>query len=183
MLNYEEVHIKRDRDLLLQWHAQANYAGDTHWATQVSYARYRDKWSATTQPDSFLKSVADSQQDQRTLAEIWRRDGEAVGWLWLVFHDIEGYGLLVAELNEIAVDEGFRRQGIGRQMFARIEAVAKERGAHVLRSDAGVQNAPSDALHRQSGYAPYRLQYEKLLIDEDELGAKIYPQDGEGNGL
>ena len=54
-------------------------------------------------------------------------------------------------------------------MLRRVELLAKERGASWLRSEAGIENAASQALHAKHGFRQYHIGYEKLLADEESL--------------
>lgn len=49
------------------------------------------------------------------------------------------------------------------EMLAHAERVARERGAGLLRSEAGIENLASHGLHEKLGFDTYQLKYEKLL--------------------
>jgi GNAT superfamily N-acetyltransferase len=156
--------VKGDKNVLLELHCAANYASETPWARRTPYGKYRDKWLSTPQPAAFLSDLARSLRDRRTITEIWETDcGEAAAYAWVTFTDVEGYGITIADVRDIAVAEGFRRRGIGAKILRHIEAVARRNGAAVLRSETGVENAASQALHRKSGFAVHRIDYEKVL--------------------
>jgi ribosomal protein S18 acetylase RimI-like enzyme len=89
--------------------------------------------------------------------------GEVVGFLWVTFAEIEGYELTVAEVMDIELIPAYQRQGHGSMILAHAETLAIERGAQVLRSETGVENVASQALHRKAGFEVHRLRYEKLL--------------------
>ena len=44
-----------------------------------------------------------------------------------------------------------------------MEALAREHGADLLRSDTGIENFLSDRLHTKAGLKPIRTEYEKTL--------------------
>ena len=54
-------------------------------------------------------------------------------------------------------------------MLQRVETLAKERGASWIRSEAGIENTASQALHAKHGFRTYHIGYEKLLVDEKSL--------------
>ena len=166
MLAQRAVDPERDRDVLLELHCAANYESDTRWARAVPYEAYREAWLASGQTETYLESLARSLDDPRTIAEMWEDDGEAVGYVWATFHDIEGYGLTFAEVDDICVFPGRRRRGVGLAMLRRVEMLAKERGASWLRSETGIENTASQALHARHGFRQYHIGYEKLLVDE-----------------
>ena len=154
-----------DKQLVLEFHCQINYAGESPWARKEPYDKYREKWFSTSQPDEFYAHLVTTMQDQRTIAEIWFDDGtDAVaGYLWVVFYDIKDYGLSIAEINELMVAPEFQGRGIGLQMMQYIEKRAMEHGANLIRSEAGIENAPSRKLHEKAGFNAYRVLYEKKL--------------------
>lgn len=163
-LRKRRVDPERDRRALLEMHCAANYESETPWARRTSYGKYRDMWLSTPQPASFLLDLERSRRDRRTIADIWETDrGEVAAYAWVTFTDVEGYGITIADVRDIAVAEGFRRRGIGAKILRHIEGVARRNGAAVLRSETGVENAASQALHRKRGFAAHRIGYEKVL--------------------
>ena len=176
MLTQRAVDVDGDRDALLELHCAANYESETAWARAAPYEAYRTAWLASGQPETYLGSLARSLDDPRTIAEIWETGGEAVGYVWATFHDVQGYGLTFAEIDDIGVLPRHRRRGVGLAMLRRVEMLAKERGASWLRSEAGVENAASRALHAKHGFRQYHIGYEKLLIDEESLIGRGPPE-------
>ena len=83
--------------------------------------------------------------------------------MWVTFTEIEGYGIVMAEIRDIAVGESFRRQGIGTEFLRTVEATARRNGAALLRSEAGIENVASDGLYKSFGFETYRAEYEKVL--------------------
>jgi len=167
MLSYRpaDLEAEADRDFILEMHCLASFESDSPWARSVGLAHYRQKWHSTPQPQSFLETLQASRADGRTLVDIWEEADARVGYLWVTFLEIEGYGLTVAEVNELAVTSTAQRRGIGTKMLQRAEAHARERGADILRSDTGIENVPSQKLHEKVGFDAYHLQYEKRLTD------------------
>lgn len=163
MLTVRPVNIQADKDTLLELHCCDNYESETPWARTVSYDAYRRKWLSTSQPESFLASLSESLADPRTIAEIWEQSSALAGFVWVVFIDIVDYNVTIAEVNDIAVSKQYRRKGIGTKILDHVEQLARKRGAHLLRSEAGIENMASDRLHRKAGFKPYRMQYEKVL--------------------
>jgi len=163
MFRYRAIDVKRDRDLLLEFHCRINHDSETPYARTASYEQYRKKWLSTSQPETFLSDLVDSMKDERTMAEILEDNGFAVGYLWVTFNDIRDYGVTIAEVMDIAVVPKYQRRGIGSKMFRHIEEAARKRGATLLRSDTGVDNIASQKLHEKSGFKPYRIHYEKVI--------------------
>ena len=67
------------------------------------------------------------------------------------------------ELQDLYVEEPFRRQGISAQLFAYAEDKARAAGANLIRSGTGRENAASIAMHQKLGYGIYRYEFEKKL--------------------
>ena len=169
MLTQRAVDVDRDREALLELSCASNYESDTPWSRAAPYQTYRAAWLASGQAEKYLRSLARSLNDPRTIAEMWETDGDAVGYVWVTFHEIEGYGLTFAEIDDISVFPRHRRRGVGLAMLRRVETLAKERGASWLRSETGVENTASQALHAKHGFYQYRIGYEKLLVDESSI--------------
>ncbi len=163
MPSYREVDIEVDKDALLELHCEANYESETTWAREVPYESYREKWLSTSQPESFISSLRESTKDERTIAEILEEEGEIIGYVWVKFSDIPDYDITLAEIMDIVVVRNYRRRGVGLRLMKRIESLALNRGANLIRSDAGVENTASQRLHERAGFRPYRIVYEKVI--------------------
>ena len=103
MFTQRTVDVDRDKDVLLELHCEANYATETPWARAMPYETYREMWLSSGQSKSYLESLARSLDDVRTIMEIWQDDDVDVGYIWVTFHDVEGYGLSFAEGDDISV--------------------------------------------------------------------------------
>ena len=115
---------------------------------------------------------------QRTLAELWAREGTIVGYLWVVFHDVPGYDITIAEVMDLAVAPASQRQGLGGRMLQHAEGIARGQGAILLRSDAGSDNVASIRLHETRGYRRHRISYEKILVDNEKGWQTASPGEG-----
>jgi ribosomal protein S18 acetylase RimI-like enzyme len=162
MLSFRPIDLEADRDFILDMHCLGNYESETPWARATPYRAYREAWLTTPQPASFVKMLCDS-IDRGAIAEIWEEAGKPAGFLWLSFNEIEGYGLTVAELNDIEVAPERQRVGIGTIMLQHAEDLARERGAKLLRSETGVENVPSQGVHEKAGFKVYGYRLEKRL--------------------
>ncbi len=161
------VDLVGDKEILLEFHCTANYESDTRWARRTQYAPYRERWLSTSQPRSFLAALKESLGDERTIAELWEnQDGAIVGYVWTTFTEIEGYGMVLAEIRDIVVVQQCRRQGIATRMLKAVSSTARKNGAAVLRSETGIENTASDSLHRQLGFTTHRMEYEKVLDEK-----------------
>jgi len=163
MFRFRRIYINKDRNTLLEFHCRINYESETPFAREAPYEEYRQKWFSTRQPETYLSDLSKSMKDKRTIAKILEDNGNVVGYLWVTFADIQGYDMTVAEIMDIAVAPDYQRRDIGLLMLARIEKLAKERGATLLRSDTGIKNVASQKLHSKFGFKTKRIEYEKVL--------------------
>ena len=170
MLIPRKIDIKTDKDTLLELHCRINYESAAPLARAEPYDQYREKWLSTSpsHPEIFLKDLAESMADKRTIAEIWEDDGAVVGYLWVRFSDLHwgDDNLTTAQVYDLMVTDDYQRHGIGRKLLAHAEKLARERGADILRSGTGIENTASQSLHESSAFKIYYIEYEKLLTNE-----------------
>jgi len=159
------INIEADKSLILEFHCQTNFASDSPWARKISYEHYREKWFSTSQPEDFYTYLTETIQDRKTIAELWidEETNQVVGYVWVVFHEVEEYGLSIAEINDLLVAPVFQGRGIGLQMLQYVEEKATEQGANLIRSETGIENRPSQRLHEKFGFHTYRILFEKKL--------------------
>ena len=155
--------LGRDAAALLELHCLGNYESDTPWARLTPYEQYRKEWLATPQPAAFLAELKASLQDGRSVVEVWEAEDQVVGFLWLRFVDLPGYDMVMASVSDIAVAPSYHRRGIGRRILEYAEQAARQQGAAVLRSEAGVENVASRGLHERRGFEVCRVILEKRL--------------------
>jgi ribosomal protein S18 acetylase RimI-like enzyme len=74
---------------------------------------------------------------------------------------IEGFSTFACKplvnIHDVAVHPGFRKQGVGRQMLALVEAISRERGACKLTLEVLQGNAPAARLYNEVGFVGYQL--------------------------
>jgi len=134
------------------------------WARNPSYRQYRDAWLQTTHASSFIDELQESLTDDRTIAEIWLEGQAPVGFLWIVFSDLESSRITFAEIRALVVAIAHQRRGIGGLMLRYAEAVASRAGAVSIRSEMATENAAARAMHGKQGYTIATYQYEKILL-------------------
>jgi len=126
------------------------------------YASFRARFQERGVWEESRGHMVASSKDERTILSIVEtRDGRRVGFLWVVFAD--WYEQHSADINDIYVEEGFRRQGAAMQMLSYVEAEARRRGANLLISGTGVDNEVSQKLHMKYGYELRRFEYQIWL--------------------
>ena len=169
-LNHVRIDLNAgiDREYILERHCRINYECDTPWSRKIPYEEYRANWFANAdQQDGFLSALCDSMKDERTIAEIIKiESGEVVGYLWVSFHG-EDEAFIWADVDDIYVEETYRKIGVAAYLMKYAEESAKRNGAKVIRSGTGCENVKSQGLHRKMGYYQYRFEYEKVLNEEN----------------
>lgn len=163
-MTHRPVEPGRDRALLLEAHCEIIFACAPAADRRQPYAAFRAAWLRSGQPEAFVAALAESLEDIRTLAEVAEDPpGVPAAYLWMTFMDIPAYGLVLAEINDLWVAPGRRGCGLGRQMIERMADDARRKGAHRLRSGTGADHAASLRLHERAGFAPHRVEFERLL--------------------
>jgi ribosomal protein S18 acetylase RimI-like enzyme len=89
-------------------------------------------------PDHFLRSVWDASGDER------------VGELWYCFQRAQARPQLF--VYWIGIDEKHRRRGFATDVFERLEAVAREAGAHRVALHVFGDNTAAQAFYHRLGY-------------------------------
>jgi GNAT superfamily N-acetyltransferase len=175
MVEFRPINNVKDREFILEARILARFENDTPWARSPGLPSYRRWWLSTRQSDRFMRLLARSLRDKRTIAEIINVDGVDTGFVWATFVDVPESAFTYVELNELAFRPEWQRHGLGRLTIAHVEEVALERGADAIRSFSGVESLASNKLHISTGFVPIETRYEKLLkprgIIEEELGA------------
>lgn len=166
-LIHRRIDFEKDRDYILECHCRVNYACESPWAREMPYPDYRREWfSLPGQVSGFYGYLERTAQDGRTIAEVIEtEDRRLAGYLWATFCEDEESGFRFAEIQEIYVEEEFRRQGVAAQLYQYAEEKARRSGAKVIRAGTGACNSASIQLHERLGYSPYRYEFEKLLMD------------------
>ena len=76
------------------------------------------------------------------------RDGEDVIGCGAILRDPRGWG----EVKRMYVSPDRRGHGIGSQVLAELEAIARKAGLLLLRLETGIHNADALALYRRAGF-------------------------------
>lgn len=162
---HRPIDFEKDREYLLECHCRINYECDTPWARKVPYQEYRNQWfSWSEQTEGFYNDLRKSAEDPRTIAEILETPrGEKIGYLWAPFWEDEEAGFACAEIQDIFVEECFRRAGVAVQLYQYVEEAARKNGAQVIRAGTGCENTASISLHKKLGFYTYRYEFEKEL--------------------
>lgn len=168
-LIHRSIDFEKDRDYILERHCRINYACESTWVREMPYPDYRSEWfSLTSQVSGFYGYLKQTAQDERSIAEIIETEaGCIVGYLWTTFCEDDESGFRFAEIQEIYIEEEFRRYGVATQLYEYAEAKAKRNDAKVIRAGTGLCNNASVQLHERLGFTPYRYEFEKLLVNKN----------------
>ena len=153
----------------MERHCRINYDCESPWKREMSYPDYRLEWfSFTSQVSGFYSYLERTAQDNRTIAEIIEsEEGCIAGYLWVTFCEDEEMDFRFAEIQEIYIEEEFRRHGAATQLYEYAEMKARHNGAKVIRAGTGLCSSASIQLHERLGFAPYRYEFEKLLMNKN----------------
>lgn len=140
---------------------RADYADPAHGAALIdlldSYAR--DPAGGGDPLSDFARANLVSQLAARPfIFSVLAFDGDApVG----LINAIEGFSTFacrpLVNVHDVVVLPGHRGRGIAAQMFAEIEAIARERGACKLTLEVLDGNVSARALYQRLGFAAYQL--------------------------
>jgi len=162
---HRAIDFEKDREYVLECHCRINYECDCPWARRIPYLQYREEWYLMkSQVEGFYKYLQETARDAGTIAEIIADpQGKHVGYFWVPFHADEESGFRFAEIQDVYVEEEFRKLGIAEELLRYAEENARRHGARVIRSGTGCENNPSIRLHHKLGYYQYRYEFEKEL--------------------
>ena len=159
--------MKKDREYLLTTHCQVNYACDSPWARETPYEAYQAQWLATSYGDKYLALLEKNALDHRQIVEIIEDEtGNRIAFFRASFDEDKELGYTFYNIEEIYVEEPYRRRGIAAQLLLYAEEAAKKNRATVLRSGTGCVNSASRALHEKMGFSAYRVEYEKKIYKD-----------------
>ena len=114
---------------------------------------FRPRWLGFT--EAMLQTYLDTPGDIHVVAE---QDGNLAGYVWA--HRGLGNAASYAFMRRnvfvyvLAVAPAYRRQGIGRQLFAAIEAAAVEFDAEIVQLSVVPANDPARTFYEALGYLP-----------------------------
>lgn len=162
---HRQIDFVKDKEYVLERHCRINYECDCPWAREITYDDYRKDWfSLKNQINEFYRYLEQTSKDSRTIVEIIEDEsGCVVGYIWVPFCVDEESGFAFADIQDIYIEEDYRRSGLAAQLISYAEDKARQSGAKVIRSGTGCENIKSIRLHEKLGYYQYRYEFEKVL--------------------
>jgi ribosomal protein S18 acetylase RimI-like enzyme len=124
---------------------------------------YQDRQVSPEQIEESLRKMANSDAYRVLLAED---EGQVVGLLSLSFRHTLFHSAPTALIDELVVEQGHRRRGVGRQLVA--EAIERCRAAGCCEIEVSTErsNEAAQKFYRQHGFSPEAVLFE-LEFEED----------------
>lgn len=111
---------------------------DVEAIATMESAVFSDAWTA--------KSIEDTYNQPQAFIVTAELDGKVAGYCIVYFVLDEG------EIARIAVDNCFRRQGVGRKLLEQVERTCKEKGIIRLMLDVRESNESARAFYKSLGF-------------------------------
>lgn len=107
-------------------------------------------------------------------------EGQVVGFARITVKDLGAYYMFpdVAEVEDLAVLEGLRGQGVGRRLMAAAEEWAATAGHVELWVTAWTFNETAAALYSRQGFKPLSTRFRKRLHPRAAPGGQPAPAEG-----
>ena len=124
---------------------------------------FSDAWTA--------KSIEDTYNQSQAFIVVAELDDKPAGYCMVYFVLDEG------EIARIAVDDRFRRQGVGRKILEQVEIICKEKGITRLMLDVRESNKSAQDFYTSMGFEEdgirknfYELPKENAVLMSKALG-------------
>jgi GNAT superfamily N-acetyltransferase len=103
-------------------------------------------------------------EDEKEIALVADEGGKVVGYLVVTMysHSFRRENP-IAELENMFIEEPYRRQGIGKQLIAEAKKLAKEKGAKRLKVGAVAQNEKAISFYHSCGFEDFDLTLQMKL--------------------
>ena len=111
---------------------------DLEAIASMESAVFSDAWTA--------KSIEDTYNQSQSFVVTAELDGKLAGYCIVYFVLDEG------EIARIAVDNCFRRQGVGQKLLEQVEKICKEKGIIRLMLDVRESNESARAFYKNYGF-------------------------------
>ena len=136
---------------------------DVEAIATMESAVFSDAWTA--------KSIEDTDNQPQAFIVTAELDGKVAGYCIVYFVLDEG------EIARIAVDNCFRRQGVGRKLLEQVERTCKEKGIIRLMLDVRESNESARAFYKSLGFEEdgvrknfYEMPKENAVLMSKVLG-------------
>jgi len=166
-IEFRDARPEAERETILEFHCFNNYQSETPFSRSISYEEYRKNWLESPQPEEVIQLMEKDLNSGRNMVQFALIEDKVIGFLWVRFEDcdmkmLDTY-ITQALIYGIGVSPEYQKQGIGTKILSHIEKEACERGATLIRSEAGIENVASQKLHEKCGFYTYQISYEKQI--------------------
>ena len=123
-------------------------------------------------PDLFLEGKRKYDEGEvkalidRTPVLVAEEAGEVLGYAVCFLEETKGGSMAAHKtlyLDDLCVDEAFRKRGVGRRLFAAAEALARELNCYDLTLNVWEDNDAARAFYDNLGMKPLKTYLEKVL--------------------
>lgn len=94
---------------------------------------------------------------------VVRFDGKVIGFASLSLKESLYDGCVLGHIDELIVDEKFRRKGIGKRLLRRIMAVAKENSCRRVELDSAFRRKDAHKFYERTGFEKCNFLFSKKL--------------------
>ena len=125
------------------------------------------------------EALAEFVKDDR-LGQVWliQAGSQVVGHVVVTLCFSMEYGGLIAFVDDLFVQQGFRRAGLGTAALAEVRAFCAERGVRALFVETGPDNVAAQAVYRRAGFVNTDRQLLALrLADPTHIGEGLQSGD------
>ena len=98
---------------------------------------------------------------------VCENDNVVIGALNLRFEEQLHHSERIAEITEFAVDEAYRKQGIGKEMFANACQLAKGFGCTQIEVACNLLRKDTHRFYLREGMHNYHFKFSKSLVGND----------------
>jgi GNAT superfamily N-acetyltransferase len=114
-------------------------------------------------PDDYWQAVEETRRQHGDVL-VAQKDGEVVGVCQvIIFRHFQHAGGWCAELESVHVRDDLRSQGIGAQLLAGAEALARERGCYRVQLTSRNVREDAHRFYRTNGYAQTSQGFKKFF--------------------
>ena len=122
---------------------------------------FNPEWSYSDSGQAYFKKVIEGDNGFALVAEV---SGKVVGYVAVSIYNLSFRTKNpIAELDNVFIEEEFRRMGAGKKLIEKAKNLAREKGIKRIKVEAAVQNQKALAFYRSCGFKDFDLVLETDL--------------------
>lgn len=106
-------------------------------------------------------------EDPRYYCLVCEQDNKIIGALNLRFEEQLHHTARIAEVLEFAIDPAYRKQGVGKEMFAKACRLAEEAGCVQIELATNQLRTDAHRFYVREGMHNFHYKFSKVLVGED----------------